>query len=88
MYLYTYIYIYIYVGEIDETCLKELWAEALLSRTNKNLDININDKKGFKNTDSIDNSLDFDAFVRMNVRLGETLLYLNEYLYVCIYLYL
>jgi hypothetical protein len=41
-----YIYIYMYIGEIDETCLKELWAEALLSRKNKNRDTNINDRKG------------------------------------------
>lgn len=67
--------------------MKELWAEALLSRTAKNLDININDKKGFKNTDSIDNSLDFDAFVRMNVRLGEILLYLNEHVHIYEYMY-
>ena len=68
-------------GELDETCLTELWAEAIMER-NKRQPINVNENesaqkpyKGFKaeSSDLKNGYIDFEMFTRMNVRLDVVL---------------
>ena len=68
-------------GELDETCLTELWSEAIMER-NKRQPINGNENentkipyKGFKaeSSDLKNGYIDFEMFARMNVRLDVVL---------------
>lgn len=66
-------------GELDETCLSELWAEAIQERNNKlpsaDNDEKKNPKKGFKedSSDVKNGFINFEIFARMNVRLDVVL---------------
>lgn len=65
-------------GELDETCLSELWAEAIQERNNRlpiSDDENKNPKKGFKedSSDVKNGFINFEIFARMNVRLDVVL---------------
>lgn len=66
-------------GELDETCLIELWSEAVLERDNRKPK-NSEDgekvpSKGFKteSSDVKNGFIDFEIFARMNVRLDVVL---------------